>query len=114
MVSGFRNGQNLVCKTKLRRFHLSSQGVARHANRKNFIMNIYFDSRKVTPNSIFVAIKGNNQDGNAFIPDAIRNGATTVVHEGDLEKVPGITYIQVPDSRLALAEMAQNFYGNPS
>ena len=76
---------------------------------------IYFDSRQVKEKSVFVAIKGNAEDGNSFIPDAIKNGAKVIVHENICkEKLDGIIYIQVADSRRALSQMAENFYDNPS
>ena len=50
-------------------------------------MNIKVDSRKVKEGDIFVAIKGINHDGNDYIEEAIKNGATTVVVEKGLYSV---------------------------
>ncbi|MCX6702180.1 MAG: UDP-N-acetylmuramoyl-L-alanyl-D-glutamate--2,6-diaminopimelate ligase [Candidatus Zambryskibacteria bacterium] len=79
------------------------------------IISICFDSRKVTSGSIFVVIKGYVQDGENFIDDAIKNGARVIIHKTSYKNfVDGITYIQVADSRLVLAQIAQNFYNHPS
>ncbi len=76
------------------------------------IQNIYYDSRKVTPGSLFVAVAGFAADGNRFIPMALDKGAEAVVTarkpEGD------IPYVLVESDRLALALLGCNFYGHPS
>ena len=43
------------------------------------ITNVYYDSRKVTEGSLFVAISGFASDGNRFIPMALSKGAAAVV-----------------------------------
>jgi len=79
------------------------------------IHNIHFDSRKVSLNDVFVAIKGGGVDGHQFIKQASHAGALAVICE-DLptELINGITYVKVADSKRALAIMASNFYDNPS
>jgi len=76
------------------------------------IENVYYDSRKVTENSLFVAISGFASDGNRFIPMALSKGAAAVVTakkpEGD------VPYILVDNDRLALAWLGINFYGHPA
>jgi UDP-N-acetylmuramoyl-L-alanyl-D-glutamate--2,6-diaminopimelate ligase len=78
---------------------------------------IYSDSRKVTDDSLFVAIVGNKQNGNEFIDNAIEKGAKFIVHNKS-EKIEnlkeGIVYIEVKDSNEALGIVANNFYENPS
>lgn len=78
------------------------------------------DSRKVISNSIFVAVKGFNSDGNKFILDAINKGALAIVTE-DNDAVPDevfshakVAKILVRDSRKALAEFSNSFFRNPS
>ncbi len=79
------------------------------------VTSIHFDSREVLPNSLFVAVIGNKDDGNKFIDDAIKTGAKVIVHESeDIEKDVSIIYIRVRDSRYALAKIAHNFYDNPT
>ena len=79
------------------------------------VNNLQFDSRKVVLNDVFVAIKGSLSDGHGFIEKACEKGALAVICEQFPEhKINGITYVQVEDSRKALALMASNYYGNPS
>lgn len=77
------------------------------------------DSRKIKENSMFVAIKGFDTDGHLFIKQAVENGASViVVEEGTKLKKTDIKedtiVIMAPDTRIALAKIACNFYGNPS
>lgn len=76
---------------------------------------ITFDSRKVIPGSVFIAIKGTAGDGHDFIETAIKNGASAIIFETAPSELPdNITWIQVADSAVSLAWLAGNFYGNPS
>jgi UDP-N-acetylmuramoyl-L-alanyl-D-glutamate--2,6-diaminopimelate ligase len=79
------------------------------------IEKIEFDSRKVSINDVFVAIKGTLSDGHQFIDKAISLGATVVVCE-DLPTslVDNITYVKVQNSNQALAFLSANYYDNPS
>ena len=79
------------------------------------IAGIFIDSRKVTKNSIFVAIKGVESDGHLFIEKAIELGAVAVVcEEMPFLLLPEITYLQVKNTQEAVAFMANNFYEEPS
>lgn len=79
------------------------------------INEVAFDSRKVSLNDVFVAVRGSITDGHQFIEKAANQGALAIVCETLPENiVNGITYVQVPDAHRALAIMAANFYGNPS
>lgn len=79
------------------------------------ISNIAFDSRKITTDGLYIAVKGTATDGHQFISSAIESGAKVVVCETLPEVlVEGITYIRVKDSNHALGQIASNFYGNPS
>ena len=76
------------------------------------IDQIHYDSRKVTPGSLFVAISGFASDGNRFIPMAREKGALVVVTAKKPElQVP---YVLVESDRLAMALLGCNFYGNPA
>ena len=76
------------------------------------IENVYYDSRKVTPGSLFVAVSGFAADGNRFIPMALNKGAVAVV---TAKKPEGeVPYILVPSDRMALALLGCNFYGHPA
>lgn len=79
------------------------------------IGDIHFDSRNVSLNDVFVAIKGTQSDGHTFIAKAIDQGAIAVICETLPEPIiNGVTYVQVGDSAAALALMAANYYNNPS
>ncbi len=73
---------------------------------------VYYDSRKVTPGSLFAAISGFASDGNRFIPMAMEKGAAVVVTAKKPEQ--DIPYVLVENDRLALALLGCNFYGNPA
>lgn len=79
------------------------------------IESIYHDSRQVTSQSLFVALKGRHSDGHTYIDAVIKQGAIVVVCESLPEELKkDITYVRVNDSWEALAILAANFYNNPS
>jgi len=71
------------------------------------------DSRQVKPGALFVACTGGTADGHGYIPDAIAKGAAAVVGEQPLAGL-AVPYIQVENSRQALAYLAAAFYGYPA
>ena len=73
---------------------------------------VCYDSRKVTPGSLFVAVTGFAADGNRFIPMALSKGAVAVVTAKKPEA--DIPYILVESDRLALAQLGANWYGHPA
>ncbi|MBT0663805.1 UDP-N-acetylmuramoyl-L-alanyl-D-glutamate--2,6-diaminopimelate ligase [Geobacter pelophilus] len=78
------------------------------------IQGLYYDSRIVQPGGLFFALKGTVADGHRFIGLAIERGAAAVVVE-DRSSVPtGFPFIQVENSRLAMALMASAFYRFPT
>ena len=76
------------------------------------IEQVAYDSRKVTPGSLFVAISGFASDGNRFIPMALEKGACAVVTA--VKPAMEVPYILVESDRLALAQIGGNFYGHPA
>ena len=79
------------------------------------VSDLQIDSRKVSKDACFIAIKGTATDGHAYIETAIQNGASSIVAEQLPEKrVEGVAYIEVENSALAIALMADNFFGSPS
>lgn len=79
------------------------------------VKGLTFDSRKVAPGFVFVAITGTLSDGHHFIQKAIDAGALAIVCERLPETINDtITYVTVRSSAQALGIMAANFYGNPS
>ena len=76
------------------------------------VESIVYDSRKVTPGSLFVAVAGFVTDGNKYIPMALEKGAVAVVTAtAPAEDVP---YVLVSSDRLALAQLGANFYHHPA
>ncbi|MBR5022962.1 MAG: UDP-N-acetylmuramoyl-L-alanyl-D-glutamate--2,6-diaminopimelate ligase [Oscillospiraceae bacterium] len=75
------------------------------------ITEVVYDSRKVTPGCMFVAITGFATDGNKYIPMALEKGAAVVVTAKPQEAE--IPHIQVENDRLALAQIGANFYDHP-
>lgn len=84
------------------------------------IKNLDSDSRNITKDSMFIAIKGFAVDGHDYITKAIEQGASVIMAQADVDKaiikaIPEeVTIIVVPDTRYALAICACNFYKNPS
>jgi UDP-N-acetylmuramoyl-L-alanyl-D-glutamate--2,6-diaminopimelate ligase len=79
------------------------------------ITGITFDSRQVSPGTCFVAVKGNQSDGHAFIADAISLGAVAVVCEQIPDVISAkVTFVQVKDSALVLALLSSSYYDHPS
>lgn len=76
---------------------------------------LYFDSRKVKPNGVFVALNGTQVNGHHYIDQSIEKGAIAIVCESFPTTLQlGITYVQVNDSARSLALMADNYYDHPS
>jgi UDP-N-acetylmuramoyl-L-alanyl-D-glutamate--2,6-diaminopimelate ligase len=79
------------------------------------IEKMEFDSRKISENDVFIAIRGTISDGHDFIETAINKGAIAIICDTFPEIiVTGITYIQVKDTNKAMAFMAANYFENPS
>lgn len=76
--------------------------------------HITFDSRHVTPSSVFVAIVGVTNDGHDYIQDVIKMGCTAIIGSKEIAVPDGISFIQVENTGKALAIMATHFYDEPS
>ncbi len=89
---------------------------ATHGNLDLEISSVTADSRLVVRGSLFVAIRGLQQDGAKFIDSAIEKGASAVVteHAPPATRRPPPALVEVSDSRAALALIAANFYGRPA
>lgn len=89
--------------------------VAVHGSTDITINTLIFDSRKISNNDVFFAIKGTVVDGHQYIPSVIENGASVIICETTPRIIEqGVTYITVKNTNKALAMMADNFYDNPS
>src|SRR5579863_2246147 len=79
------------------------------------VSGVEYDSRRVKPGCVFVAMHGETSDGNRFIDQAIRAGAVAVVTDSPAEKPrEGVAWAVVPHGRRALARLSANFYRRPA
>lgn len=78
--------------------------------------SICFDARQVKPNSVFVAIKGQENDGHRYIQQAIDQGAVALVVENksNIPETYNKFILEVADARETLNQLAVRFYNNPS
>ena len=79
------------------------------------VEDVAFDSRKVKPFGLYVAIPGVHVDGHDFIEQALNAGAVAVV----CEQVPetrreSVVYVKVANARAALGHIAAGFYDHPT
>lgn len=91
------------------------------------IKGLAFDSRNVKEDFIFFALPGTHTTGNIFIPKAIKNGATVIIFQDQIDENTAIqikneldsinknvVFINVKDSRYVMAPISAHFYDNPS
>jgi UDP-N-acetylmuramoyl-L-alanyl-D-glutamate--2,6-diaminopimelate ligase len=79
------------------------------------ISGVEYDSRRIEPGDVFVAMQGESSDGNKFIDKAIALGAAAVVSDSAAERPrEGVAWAQVPHGRRALARISENFYKHPA
>ena len=81
-------------------------------NFKNTVIEgISYNSAKIRKDYLFFAIRGTTTDGNLFIPQAIDNGASTILTDIYPKTIQnGVTYIIVDDARKSMALIAKKFY----
>jgi UDP-N-acetylmuramoyl-L-alanyl-D-glutamate--2,6-diaminopimelate ligase len=93
---------------------LEADGAASHGDLE--IAEVAYDSRKVKPGTLFVAIRGEKTDGNKFVPHALTRGAIAILSEQARPEAIAaeIPWIKVPDARKALASVAANYFGHPA
>jgi len=77
------------------------------------IQGLAYDSRRVKPGYLFVALKGHIQNGHAYLQDAIQNGAVALVMEEVKDLKGDVVKVRVPSSRKALSKIASQFYNYP-
>jgi UDP-N-acetylmuramoyl-L-alanyl-D-glutamate--2,6-diaminopimelate ligase len=78
------------------------------------VSGIAYDSRKVAPGQVFVALKGQRADGAAFVQEAVRRGAVAIVSEDPEPADMRTSWTTVREARLTLAILAASFYRYPS
>ena len=98
---------------KLRELLAGLEVLSSTADMETEITGVSYDSRQVKPGDLFVALSGYTVDGHRFIPQAMAAGAAAVLCQVPPEGVE-TPYVQVPDSRRALAVTGANFFGHPA
>lgn len=78
------------------------------------IRGIAYDSRRVQPGFLFVAVEGRQTDGHRYIEQAVAAGAAAVVVQKAVAVPPPAAWVRVSDSRLALGLLAARFYDFPA
>jgi len=74
------------------------------------VETVEFDSRRVRPGTLFIAMKGERFDGHDFVEAAIKNGAVALVTERKV--ATDIPQVVVTDTRASLGKLAHQFYGD--
>ncbi|MDR0916249.1 MAG: UDP-N-acetylmuramoyl-L-alanyl-D-glutamate--2,6-diaminopimelate ligase [Oscillospiraceae bacterium] len=83
-----------------------------HADPELEIGGVAYDSRAVTAGGLFVAVRGHETDGHAYIAAAVESGAACVL----CEEPPSVTvpYVLCANTRRAMAYVSANWFGNPA
>jgi UDP-N-acetylmuramoyl-L-alanyl-D-glutamate--2,6-diaminopimelate ligase len=90
-------------------------GVQFRESAAHTVRSICFDSRAIAPGVIFVAIRGEKADGHRYLVEATQKGALGLVVE-DASAIPGDykgAVAVVPNTRIALNQLASRFFGDP-
>ncbi len=83
------------------------------------VADVQYDSRRVGPGDLFVAMRGGTTDGNRYIAGALERGAAAVVTDSHdtfvAAKTNGfaVPFYRVDNGRHALANVAANLLGHP-
>ena len=93
---------------------LSTEIVDSIGNLETNITGIAIDSRRVRPGFLFVAVKGTQTDGHAFVDKAIENGAAALVVCEPVNAPKVSAVVRVSDTEKIVGSIATRFYGDPS
>jgi UDP-N-acetylmuramoyl-L-alanyl-D-glutamate--2,6-diaminopimelate ligase len=83
------------------------------------VSGVEYDSRRVAPGSLFVAMQGGTTDGNRFIAPAVKQGAVAAATDSSAafdraaREYPQIALVEVAHGRKALAGISASFFGHP-
>ncbi len=78
------------------------------------ILSLSNNTAEVGRESLFFCIEGVKTDGHLFAEKAVKSGAVALVISKDIEISGDVTLIKVADTRIAMAQISSNFYGNPA
>lgn len=79
-----------------------------------YISGVQYDSRKVEPGNLFICLKGYTVDGHKFVEQALKKGAIAFLVEDAITVPENISVIKVPDTRRAMAVLADTYYNSPT
>ncbi len=90
----------------------------RRAGPTTEVTGVEYDSRRIREGSLFVAFRGGTTDGNRYIPQAVAQGARTIVTDSaagfaTATEHPALAVVEVTHGRRALAAVAANFFAHP-
>ncbi|MDE6616452.1 MAG: UDP-N-acetylmuramyl-tripeptide synthetase, partial [Lachnospiraceae bacterium] len=78
------------------------------------VSRIVYDSRKAAEGDLFVCISGAVADGHSFAREVADKGVSVIVAEKPVDVPASVTVIQTEDSRIALAVLSAEYFGNPA
>ena len=105
-------------KTTIEEIIRATEGTLISGQNENFITGVKHDSRECGEGDMFVAIKGENQDGHKYIPQVIGKGCRTVLvshtdgwydEVSDIMSKEEINIIKVEDTVYALGQLASYY-----
>ena len=82
------------------------------------VTGVEYDSRRVHPGAVFVAMKGGSTDGNRYVDKAIAAGALGIITDSSptfdhlLVYQAGTPVLEVEHGRRALAQASAAFFGH--
>lgn len=76
--------------------------------------DVFYDSRKVLPNSMFICLDGAKSDGHDYIKPSIEKGASVIIIDKDIVIDEDVTVIKTFNNRKNLSIIASNLFDNPS
>ena len=100
-------GQNIMDKITVNEIIAATDGELICGSMDAYARNVSIDSREVTNDTLFVALKGENSDGHNYIDKAFENGASIVISEKNI--IGSGAVVKVENSSKALGEIAK-FY----
>src|SRR5947208_14450878 len=111
----FRDHEPIILRLDMKLADLArGAGAVLEGNGEVEVTGIAYDSRRVSPGDLFVAVQGLHVDGHVYITEAVAQGAVAVAIERYVKVAQRIPVLHVPSTRTGLAELAAEFYGRPS
>ena len=97
---------------------LADVDIVQRAGPSPAVTSVEYDSRRVRDGSLFVAFRGGTTDGNIYIPQAVAQGARTIVTDSTVAFAaaaadPALAMVEIRHGRRALAALAANFFAHP-